>query len=26
VIQALWLFLDAGNDLAGSPTYRYMYT
>lgn len=23
VIQALWLFLDAGNDLAGSPTYRY---
>lgn len=23
VIQALWLFLDAGNDLAGSLTYRY---
>ena len=26
VIQALWLFLDAGNDLPGSLTYRYMYT
>lgn len=23
VIQALWLFLDAGNDLPGSLTYRY---
>ena len=24
VVQALWLFLDAGNDLRGSLTYRYM--